>query len=95
MSPELLDGYLNAGRALSPAADWAIDTVLYLGPGCLFIGACLAIWEGLDKARRLVREVQQAAPSERDALTELAELEAHFNAYAARIDHLYPREEKP
>lgn len=56
MNTELLHGYLNAGRQLSPIADWAVDTVLYLGPGVLFVGVGVATWEGIEKIRDVLEQ---------------------------------------
>lgn len=63
---------------------WLIPAVL--APGAVM--AARSLW-------RAHRRVTAALAPERDALTDLADLEQHFRSYANRINHLYPREENP
>lgn len=80
---------MDAANAIDVCVAWIAFTA-----ACAVVGAVLG---AASRLTRWVRDRRQpaASPPQRDALTELADLEAHFDAYAARIDRLYLREENP
>ncbi|MEU9470485.1 hypothetical protein AB0D78_28475 [Streptomyces avermitilis] len=44
MTPDVIDGYLTAGRSLSPIADWGFWFVATFGPGICFVTISLFAW---------------------------------------------------
>lgn len=79
---------------LLEASHTAVDFVLWIGPGAVFVGLVLLVWHAIDRIRAALRTCRYETPPQPSAIEGLEQLEDHLTAHWQHLTD-EARKEKP